>query len=302
MGGIMAVKKEETKKTKSKTKSTPKIKEEQINVEELKKELNEYIDNQVKNTYNEKIENAHKKLIREKNKKIIARNITIVLLILLIVFLAYLLYKADYFDKYFVNKNEVVETTKKEVTEGEEEKVPTLEELKVTYANYLDNIKISENSAYLNEYYTGSLSEELKNYLAFNTIDISSLSSAYNYNVIAKSTIENAYKILFNTDFTSIDFKYSSNNLRYIAMMDSYITDSLLTKEESNIQREIVDIQVNDNIKITTIEGIIKDNKVYNILTNEEIGDYTNLNDYSNSLSKVTYVFNKNKQLIEIEV
>ena len=286
-----------TSTTNSKKKSSDTV----INVEELKKELTDYIDIKIKDGFDEKLENANKKLIREKNKKIIGRNLIILLLIATVVFLVTLLYKSNYF--YNSDKDNVsIENNEKDYIKSEilEDNEPTLDELKLKYESLLDNYIISDSSLYIKDYYTGNLTEELKNYLALGSLDISMFHTEDNYNIINSNVINNAYTKLFNTDYTNTSFKYNNNSIRYISMIDSYISDTTINKEQTNIKREIVNIVEKDNIVITTVEGIVKDSKVYNILTNEEIGEYTDLKVYESKLKKMVYTFNKDKQLISI--
>ena len=74
---------------------------------------------------------------------------------------------------------------------------------------------------------------------------------------------------------------------------------NLFPHEDNNIiTREIIDIKEdNGNILITTIEGIVKDNKLYNVLTDEEINDYNgkSIIDYQDKLNKITYTFSDSK-------
>ena len=84
--------------------------------------------------------------------------------------------------------------------------------------------------------------------------------------------------------------------------MNSYITNTILSKEKPNIKREIVSIaESDDKVVITTIEGLVKNKKLYNIVNNEEVKDYKkdSLSNYKKYLNEVTYIFN-NEKLIGI--
>ena len=76
-------------------------KEEKLDVNKLKQELSEYIDKKIKDQYAEEIEKSKRRVIKRKNKKILIRNIIILILIAIIIYLLYLLNTLDYFDKYF---------------------------------------------------------------------------------------------------------------------------------------------------------------------------------------------------------
>ena len=70
-------------------------------INNIKEELTDYINIQIKKNFTEEVEKANKRLIREKNKKIFTRNLIIIILLFIIAFLLYLLYDNHYFDKYF---------------------------------------------------------------------------------------------------------------------------------------------------------------------------------------------------------
>ena len=233
------------------------------------------------------------------------------LLLLIIGFLVYLLYSNNYFDR-LLNKNnsEIKEKTeekedkeeKKEEEKKEEPKAPTLAELKKEYASLLDNYVISDNCKYIEDFYHGELTNNLKQYLTLNTFDFDSIKKEDDYQIILNDTFKLAYEKLFDGDYNSTSFDYNGNSIRYVNMMSSYMTTSLLKKEDSLIKREISDIKVNDDkIMITTIEGIVKDHKLYSILDNSEIEDYKedSLLNYSEKLNKLVYTF-KNGKLINL--
>ena len=264
-----------------------KVKKEEKNEKEdlttLKKELQDYIDDEIttkiskeleknvsskinetiKKEFIEEVEKANKKVIREKNRKIVARDIIIILLLLLSGYLTFILYQEHYFDKFFSHSSEVKEKkneTKKEEKEKEEvveEKGPTLEDLKEKYASLLNPFKISELSIYTNDYYKGNLTNELRNYISLSELDLKNLEIEEDYNVIQEEQLEKEHNKLFNAKYQSINFVYNGNKVRYLNKMNSFITDSILEKEESHIKREIIDIvEDNKTISITTVEGI----------------------------------------------
>ena len=288
------------------------------NLDGIKNELTEYVDQKIQKIVDDKvkkeivseIDKANKRVIREKNRKIFYKNIIIIILLAACVGLTYLLYDEGYFDKYFnKNGNNVVEkksSNKKnsgKENKKEEKKEPTLDELKEKYGYLINNIYIYENSDYLNEYYDGNLTTELKNYLALNLVDASKLQEEDDYNILDTDTLKSKYNELFSDNYESKTFKYNGNIIRYITKMDSYITEEKINKSSSNIKREITNIEVvsDKEIKITTVEGKVNDNKVYNIISNDELGDFdNNILDYQDRLNKITYVF-KDSKLISIE-
>lgn len=292
------VKKKETEKV------VKKSSKETINIESLKEELTEYIDKSIKKEFISELEKSYKRTIREKNKKIIIKNMFITGLLFIIVCLIFIMNKNNYFDKFFIEDNNTkqvkVTKTKEENTNTEEE--PTLDELKEEYSYLLDNIYINENSSYLSDYYNGNLTSELKNYLTLNFLDIDSFPQEDNYQIIDKESFTNEYQKHFNDKYQNKTFNYNGNLIRYINKLDSYLSDDIINKNSTNIIREITDIKVSDDkVLITTTEALSYDNKLYNIITNEEISDDINdLLSYTDKLNTVTYTFEDNK-LISIK-
>ena len=76
-------------------------KEETIDLTLIKEELKDYVDIKLKNSFNEELERSNRRLIREKNKKILFRNIVIFVLLVIIGLLLYLMYTNKYFHKFF---------------------------------------------------------------------------------------------------------------------------------------------------------------------------------------------------------
>lgn len=300
-------KKEETKAIDTKKKTKNILLEEVVDVENIRKELKEYVDEKVNQTFIEELDKSNRKLIREKNKKIVWKNILIVLLLLIIGFLIYLLYSNNYFDKIFNNNsNQIEEKEKKDNKEEEKDKndkkeevkEPTQEELKKQYASLLDNYYVTDNSIYLVNFYDGNLTNDMMKYMTLNTFDFSTFTREEDYNIIKESTFKIMYERLFNADYNSSSFDYEDNKIRYVKAMEAYMTSSILVREDSNIKREIKNITLDGNeIIITTIEGVIKDSKLYNVITNKEIENYQDdsLLKYEKELNKLIYKFKDNK-------
>ena len=271
-----------------------------IDEKKLKKELQEYIDEQMSKTQLGELEKANKRLIREKNKKIASKNMIIIILLVIIGGLVFLLYDDGYFDKFI--KEEKKSKVENKITTPKKEKEVTLDDLKDKYGYLLDNIYISDNSNYLEEYYNGELTTELKNSLALNLVNFDKLEEDEDSNIIPSDILEDTYKGIFNDKYENKSFKYNDNKIKYVSKLDSYITGDILEKDDTNIKREITNIEVDKKIvKITTIEGKVVDNKVFNILEDKELGDYNdNLGNYYDDLNKITYIFN-DKKLESIE-
>ena len=264
--------------------------ESKVDLENIKSELKDYITLEIRKEFNEEIEKSNKRLIKEKNKSLISKNIIILILISLITFLIYLMYHDGYFKRLFNKDSEVIISNTEnnsnlsnnqnasdvENIKKEEEKY-SLDELKDKYSYLLDNIYINEESKYIYDYYNGNLSNELKNYLTCNMIDFKSLSKDDNYNIIDDDTMRIKHNKLFSESYESANFDYNGNELRYINRINSYISSSLLEKKDTNIKRDIVNIDVTgNNVTIETKEYLYKDNMIYNILTNKKITELNN--------------------------
>ena len=243
-------------------------------------EIKYEIEKEVKKQISIELDKTYRKIIRRKNFKIFIKNTLILALILFSSFLTYILYKEGYFNKYFVKEKIIV---KKEIIEKEN--------LIDKYSYLLDNIYINDKSEYVKDFYEGNLTNELKNYLTLNLIDLEKYSD--DITVIDNDTFKKAYNTLFD-DYKEINFIYNNSNIKYVKKLNSYVSNNSINKEETRIKREITNIEEKENlIEINTIEYVFKHDKKYNILTNKEETDIENLN-------KIKYIFKDNK-LIKIE-
>ena len=273
----------------------------------LDERLEKVVDQHLKKEVMDEIDKAHKKIIREKNRKIFVKNIFLVLFFAIIVFLVYLLYKDHYFDSY-LNRNYDVKTEER-ASEGEDhlllEEVPTVtfEDLKEEYASYLDPYVLMDGSSYIEDFYTGNLQPELLNYFSLAALDFEKVAKEDDYQMIDPSDLESMCTILFTEKCKKTNFDFNGNKVRYFEKLDAYVTDNMLERKESSIQREIIDIQEDGSkVVITTVEGILFDNQLYSVYPSEYIEDYNGegLVSYQEQLNKVIYTF-KDKKLVSIE-
>lgn len=296
--------------------------EEKIDGNKIKEELEKYIDEKINKTFIEELDKSNRRLIREKSRKIIWKNIVILILLALSGFLLYLLFSNNYFDKYFnKNKEDVVEKDKQDDNKKESDKkieptatpeptptptatpkVPTLDELKKEYGSLIDNYYVTESSSYLVDFYSGNLTDNIKRYITLNSIDFDSIKKEEDYQIISDDTFKTIYEKLFDEEYEAATFDYDDNKIRYVGKMESYMTSEFLEKHDTNIKREITDIKVDgETVIITTVEGLIKDNKLYEIINNTEVTDYKedSLVNYQDILNKVVYTF-KDGKLIKL--
>lgn len=275
------------------------VPDDKYDLESIKNELKDYVTLEIKKQYSEDFDKANRRLIKEKNKSLIWKNIIILFLICIIGFLLYLMYNDGYFKRLLNNGEKEVTSNsnqKDDVEEKPKEEVKlTLDELKKEYGILLNDIYINEKSIYLKDFYQGKLYDELKNYLALNLVNFNDLNKEDDYNIIGNDTLRIKYNKIFDDEYKSINFDYNGNEVRYINVLNSYVTETLLEVSHSNIKRDITNILVDgDLVLIETDEYLIKDGKKYNILSNEEITD-TN-----NTIIRMIYTF-KNNNLVKLE-
>ena len=70
--------------------------------------------------------------------------------------------------------------------------------------------------------------------------------------------------------------------------------DKMNKRQIRRIKREIIDVKIEQNkVLITTIEGLVKDDKLYNVVDNKEVSDYKkdSITNYQDKLNKLTYTF-----------
>lgn len=270
---------------------------------EMDKRIEKSVTEKVKKEFLEEIDKANRRLIREKNRKILIKNIFLLLFFALILFLTYLLYTEHYFDQFFhpvESKEEVVEKTEKK-EEVEEVHEPTLEELKGEYASYLNDYVLSDQSAYLEDFYQGNLTDEIKNYFSLNSMNFEKLEVEDDYHVIDQSSLGDACSHLFGIGCKEVSFDYNGNKVRYFEKLESYVTNRLLEKGNTSISREIIDIKVEGKkVVITTVEGIIYDGYIYSVYPYESVGEYFEDGIINYPINKVIYTF-EDQKLVQIE-
>lgn len=276
-----------------------------INIENIKIEVLEYAETNIENRINELVKKADKKIVRQKNITIFFKNITILILLAIIGVLLYLLYDEGYFDKYFTKNNHKYETVinNKDVVEENTEKENKLDILKEKYSYLVNELKIDSNSKYLKDLYAGKLTNKMKLSITFLNINKEEFTKEDDLYSINSKNIENKYKELFNTDnFKNTSFSIGDITIKYLASANMYIFDNEISYK-NDIKREIMNIEEKNNlVKITTVDGIMKDNKIYNILANELVIDNEGkMIDNIKKLNKITYVFKNNNNSYILE-
>lgn len=272
-------------------------------VNEIKEEVLQYakdrIDIEIQNAY-KKIE---KKSLKRKNFKIFERDLFILILIAIIALMGYEMYNIGYFNKYIDKTNSIIEKNgyKKEDKEDISKDFSF-------HSKALDNIFISYNSSYLKDYYSGNLTNELLLSITLNNIDDEDIICEEDTYMINDEVFSNTFDKLFkDIKYKNKSFNYNGSPVKYLKSTNIYLAISKIEKE-NNIERIITDIEENNNlVTIKTIEGFVKDNKIYNIISKEEIDNYKDeqsFKDNKNKLNMLEYTFeynDDNYKLIDIK-
>ena len=271
----------------------------ELNIDEIKKEVVEHAFNSVDNKIEELVRKTDKRIINIKNRSIFKRNLVIIILLCLSLFLTYLLYNEGYFDKFFNHKENTSETVVTEETKPEEQieedEESKLDKLKKEYSHLLDNINISEDSPYLVDLYNGKLTNKMKLSIAITNVEKDKIEQDEDVYTIKEEDLKEEYAKLFNIDkYKATSFELNYIDIKYLKSGNMYLFYEPLDFN-TNIRREIMGINVKDNIvKITVSEGYIIDNILYNVTTKEVINKKNiSIVDNCKKLNKITYVFEK---------
>lgn len=271
-----------------------------IDISDIKSDLTDYMMDKIDKEVSLAIDRSNKKLVRYKNSIIFRKNIIIVILLIMCVFLGYNLYKISDISVNISTNNGVSKNTNsnvKKVNDKKEDK-DDLEEKVKKYDYLIDDIFINDESPYIDDFYKGNLSDDVKLYLTLNRIDNNKITSEDGSVYIDEEDMKDSYESFLGGEFSPKSFEYNDLKFHYLSSKSLFIGDGEVKKQKGNIVKEIIDVNDDELLKITTIEGIAKDNKLYNVLNKKQVGDYKDNKDlkkYENDLIKVIYYFDKNE-------
>ena len=285
------------------------IEKEGLDLTAIKSELTDYMKDRIDREVSNAVEKASKKLVRHKNAIIIRRDILIVILIMICLFLGYNLYKnSDINIDITRGKKEESQEIDSSSEPVKEEEKPTMQSLTEKYGYLISNLQIDEDSSYLKSFYTGDLTNELKLYFSLNNLDESKVTSEDDTVYIDQKDLKEDYNNMFDGEFTPKSFKYDELNFRYLSSKELFIADGDFEKDESDIVKEIINIEEqNDGVLITTVEGLIDDGKLFNPVSGQQVKKYNSkdkLEKHKGSLTSMIYSFSKyddNYKLVKIE-
>lgn len=285
-----------------------KNKNEIVCIDDYKDEIDKYIKERVeKEAASESVKMLKSELKKSKAANSF-KNLLILFMIAAVGYGVFYLYQDGYFDK---DKNtcKVVDKEKSDKNaDSDKDKTkkvnkPTLDDLSKKYSHLLDNIKIDTNSSYLEDYYKGNLTNSLKLSLAYNLIDEKDIEKDDETIYFDSYLLSDAYNKLFNDNIKYETFNVNGTTLKYLENKEMYMGTKKVSSG-NEIIREIIDINVEeDYVLITTIEGYLDNNKLYNINTNKVVSSYKDgmsLSKYEEKLNKVEYLF-ENECLKEIK-
>ena len=272
-----------------------------FNINDYKDQIDKYIKERVEKESSSEAVKFYKKRLRNKNIIILIEFLLILICISSIVVSVVYLYHDGYFNKYELKvKNNEKPVNNDINNNSNDEKKDTkdkLDGLINKYSYLLDDILLDTKCDYLSEFYSGNLTNELKEYLSFQLINKNNITSDDTSSYFEADLLNNAYKELFGSNLEYSNFKFDGASYKYLKLKDMFISTSLST-EGNKIIKEIINIEEKDNkVVITTTEAYIKDNKLYNVLSNKEIVEYKKdekISKYSKRLNIVKYTFNNN--------
>lgn len=267
------------------------IKEVEEKKEDIIKELDNKIESKVEVAINEKIKTYEKKIVKEKNYKILRRDIFIILLLGLIIYAGYYMYKNNYFN-ISINKNNVINTPN-----------DNQEEIKYDSEYYIKNYHYLVDNLFINDIElldifkkdiitTNDISNTLKLKISYYNINNKQND---NGNIIFKEEdILTSYQNIFNdTVINNETFTY--NNTRFIYYNNMYIGYDLNSNDINTKYNIYNSYKKDDNLVFELVVGRVVDNNIINIYDDRVMEYNGNINDYVNLLTKYSITFtNKN--------
>ena len=277
-----------------------------LNIKDYKEQIDKYAKERVEVEASSQTVKSLKKQLSSKKCASAIKSFIILCLLACIGYGIYYLYKDGYFDenkkssecncsetKCNIKDDDNTKTNDKKDSDIKEE--DSFEKVKEKYSYLLDNITFDLNSNYTRDYYNGNLTNELKEYLAYKLIDKENIITDEDSSYFELSDLEEAYGLLFNEKLEPTSFKYNNALYSYIESKEMFIANAK-ANEDKVVTKEIIDIAVNGkDITITTVEGYLLNNKLYNILTNKKITSYkagSSLAKYKSKLNVIKYTFN----------
>lgn len=254
--------------------------------EEITKELNSKIENQIEFNITKRLKDEEKRIMRGKTGKIIRRDIIIIILLAIVGYFGYCLYDVDYFNI----RTKIVETPKEPSNDKQNDEDNNNEpvvDIKPDSSYYIENFGYLVNrlnivdesifSLYQENVALEDLNNELILKIAYKNLPKNTININNNMITFSSENIQETAKNIFGEDIIIQDEMFSYNNIKFMYYNETYIG---LKEEETKVGflSKIIDAQEKNNA--LTFEIIVAklspENKLLNNLDQVIIEDYQN--------------------------
>ena len=254
--------------------------------EEITKELNSKIENQIEFNITKRLKDEEKGIMRGKTGKIIRRDIIIIILLAIVGYFGYCLYDVDYFNI----RTKIVETPKEPSNDKQNDEDNNNEpvvDIKPDSSYYIENFGYLVNrlnivdesifSLYQENVALEDLNNELILKIAYKNLPKNTININNNMITFSSENIQETAKNIFGEEIIIQDEMFSYNNIKFMYYNETYIG---LKEEETKVGflSKIIDAQEKNNA--LTFEIIVAklspENKLLNNLDQVIIEDYQN--------------------------
>lgn len=253
--------------------------------EEITKELNSKIENQIEFNITKRLKDEEKRIMRGKTGKIIRRDIIIIILLAIVGYFGYCLYDVDYFNI----RTKIVETPKEPSNDkqNDEDNNEPVVDIKPDSSYYIENFGYLVNrlnivdesifSLYQENIALEDLNNELILKIAYKNLPKNTINIDNNMITFSSENIQETAKNIFGEEIIIQDEMFSYNNIKFMYYNETYIG---LKEEETKVGflSKIIDAQEKNNA--LTFEIIVAklspENKLLNNLDQVIIEDYQN--------------------------
>ena len=254
--------------------------------EEITKELNSKIENQIEFNITKRLKDEEKRIMRGKTGKIIRRDIIIIILLAIVGYFGYCLYDVDYFNI----RTKIVETPKEPSNDKQNDEDNNNEpvvDIKPDSSYYIENFGYLVNrlnivdesifSLYQENIALEDLNNELIVKIAYKNLPKNTINIDNNMITFSSENIQETAKNIFVEEIIIQDEMFSYNNIKFMYYNETYIG---LKEEETKVGflSKIIDAQEKNNA--LTFEIIVAklspENKLLNNLDQVIIEDYQN--------------------------
>ena len=254
--------------------------------EEITKELNSKIENQIEFNITKRLKDEEKRIMRGKTGKIIRRDIIIIILLAIVGYFGYCLYDVDYFNI----RTKIVETPKEPSNDKQNDEDNNNEpvvDIKPDSSYYIENFGYLVNrlnivdesifSLYQENVALEDLNNELILKIAYKNLPKNTININNNMITFSSENIQETAKNIFGEEIIIQDEMFSYNNIKFMYYNETYIG---LKEEETKVGflSKIIDAQEKNNA--LTFEIIVAklspENKLLNNLDQVIIEDYQN--------------------------